>query len=936
MAIVALIIAIPVLVIALTIGINGCISVFFGFCYRIAHVFLWLIDFAQSLMRRLCGLNNDGGDVLLEFLKQPSVYNAFLGILIIALILVVVFTIIQIVRIQWTTEGSKNAVGPLIKTALKSLFFFFLIPTFSMIGIFVSNMFLEAVDEATSTVADEDGQSRSIAGQIFSIASEDANPYAEDNDKIDWVWCGWDDFLNILLNKITFGLAGDYDDDTGIIVRVTGTSNKGEDKVYFEGDQVKGASNLGLTEDAESINLAFSQLTEDAIKFETGFRGQDNYAKRLKKDEPINYTNYDAVYYVYNFSQMNYAVLYIAGYFVLKALIDIVFGLVMRIYKIVILLVISPYPVAASVLDDGQSLNKWKGKFLGELFSSYAVIAGLNLFMMLIPSIIGKNGIQIFTKDAVGAEVGFYNGVLQIIFLTVGCMMIKDIVGIIADLIGANNTMADGEGMSKQVGDMAMKAGSVAMGGLTMASSAAFSLGAGAMALGKTAVNKFQNSKAKKREKEFKDSVDKELGGSVSRNEKNRDTALENAKNLADLEAKEKAGTLTAEEQDEMDKLSQGGTVTSQDYKKAADLASQNLETIYKSDSYKNAQKKHSKLQEKSAGWNKHAQNSAASTAISLRNVHRGAAAFSLGLGNMVGNTSIGKMVDQGTFGLLHKENRSKLDKGIAESASGEAVMKAAAGVEKSRQADGGFWLGKVNRGLAALDKQLHDGKQTALSNLLKPKDRSTGAVSEVDNLLNPFERLVGAMDNNLTEKDITKDFLANFNTSDMEKIAKAVERGIKAGMDPNKMDENTARDLVANRAEIEDKLSYHDPSIREELKEFLDGLEEGLAYKEGSAERKIAFDKASVNAKNLDGKIVTKLDKTAINEIKEGLKNGKTSLKAVMDNKAYNQELRNIISKGFTEAYQRVANAKYDSKQDNLVAELLRQILDVTKSNKK
>jgi len=930
MAIIALIIAIPILVIAVTIGINGCISVFFGFCYRIAHVFLWMIDFAQSLMRRLCGLNDDGGNILMDFMKDPNIINAFWGIFVIALVLVVTFTIIQIARLQWTTEGSKNAVGPVVKTALKSFIMFLMIPTFSFIGIGVSNMFIEVVDEATSVTANEDETSRSIAGQIFVIACEDANPYRK-SDKIDWVWSGWDDFGLILLNGVTFGVAGDYDSKTGIIDRVTGTSNRGEDKVYYEGNKIKGAENLGLSNNADEIDLKFSQLTEDAIKFESGFRLQSNHAKRLENDDPINYTNYDAVYYMYNLSRMNYAVLYIAGYFVLKALIDITFGLVMRIYKIIILFVVSPYPVAASVLDDGQALNKWKGKFIGELFSSYAVVAGLNLFMMLLPSIVGKNGIKVFTAAAMGSRVGFYNSIAQIIFLIVGCMMIKDIVGIISDLLGANNAMAEGEGMSKQVGDMAAKAGQVAIGGLTMAGSAAFAVGAGAMTVAKSSVNAFQNKQARKRsaqanKKSFdkdkdkpKDKdIDKKYGIDVMEESAKKDEAA--ADKLAMYEDRIANGQgLLNYEQKEYDELSNNGTKTSKDYADAAKKTRDKIDNERSTDAYKK-----DAYMAKSAKWSKHARNSANSMAKSMRNVYRGSAALKLGATSLIGNTTIGKMVDQGTFGLLHKENRDKLDESISKSGgAGRAVMDAAKIVDKERESQGGYWLNK-------LPEKIRDA--------VGVKDRADKTGVSVDNILNPFERLLGAVNNNLGETAVTTDFIANFDPSDINALADAIGGVIGALMNnPSGLDETTIRNFVADRATIESTVgSYSDKSMVDELKRLMDGLQEGLQYKEGSKERTAAFDKASISAAKIDkAGGFAKIDPAAVAEIKNALKTGTGSLKTVMDNKAYSQELRNIIAKGFSEAMTRVQKAKNDSKQDNLVAELLRQILEVTKNKK-
>ena len=221
----ALVIALATcLVVGISMGFNAVGNIFFTCLYAIARWFLIAIDFMQSLVRKLCGLDDKKGDVLFDtFIRSEEVKIALLAILALSIILVFGFAMVQIIRLQYTTEGGKNAVGPLVKTCLKSIFLFCLIPFTSFLGVYVSNQLLKAVDAATSTSG-----STSIAGRIFKISAKDANPYR--SGEVEWVFVGWNHVFDVIIADVMPG--GDtYDRDTGIYKKKSGYTNEGERKV---------------------------------------------------------------------------------------------------------------------------------------------------------------------------------------------------------------------------------------------------------------------------------------------------------------------------------------------------------------------------------------------------------------------------------------------------------------------------------------------------------------------------------------------------------------------------------------------------------------------------------------------------------------------------------------------------------------------------------
>ncbi len=486
---------VAILSITVVFGSQAIMQLIFNFLYFICKWFLVFIDFCQSMFRSLVGLGpvpgSDAGSKNILFdgvLNNSMVRGAFFAILALSFFLVFGFALVQIIRTEWTTEGGKNAKGPIIKSALKSFFLFFLIPFCSMLGVYVSNMLLGVVDVAT---AGGTGSS-SIAGKIFRSAVDDANPirrleqlkqenktsYEDLNDSVEWVNGGFGTLIG-------YGIIGRYDVNTGIYWwEADGEygllhSNRGEKKVYYDNatKSIKGFSLITVSDGsihdgitAEALDEVFSRYTYSenvvTITGKSSEASANNKASNLSIGMILNYTNQDAVYFFYNMHSINYIVMIVASWFALSALTSTLFGLVMRMYKVAILFIISPYPVSLSVLDNGSALNKWKGKFIGELFSAYGVVVGLNLFFILLP---------VFDNLVLFENNNFFNSLAQMLFVIIGCYMIKDIVSTVSEFTGGGDVLKTGEGMKKQVSNGVVS-------GISKAVGIATGIGAGASA----------------------------------------------------------------------------------------------------------------------------------------------------------------------------------------------------------------------------------------------------------------------------------------------------------------------------------------------------------------------------------------------------------------------------------------------------------------------
>ncbi|MBQ4557904.1 MAG: hypothetical protein IJA61_00820 [Clostridia bacterium] len=495
MAIIAVLILIPAIIETVIFGINLTIYTTFYLMYFIARWILLGIDFCQTVVRRFCGLDGgvsldpntpaDGEDIVFALVQNDAIRTAFLTILITCAVMVIFFTMLQIIRSEYTTEGSKNAKGPIIKTALKSLFLFGLIPVASMLGIVLCNDLLFIVDKATTS-----DSKASLAGLIFVSAAEDANTYrraARGDDKaVEWVL---DPVAVTGTGAVSIALAGYlgdnvYDSEYGVM-----HGHYGYCKVYIDkngqikgSERVLGGEMIPTTEEgAKILDGYFKRLSTAVLDEDKDARPRvvqkTNTVLTLFDGEVVSYTNTRAVIYFYNLTNINYIFLFAGGWFALKAVWTTMFGVIMRMYRLAVLFVISPFPVSLSVLDNGQALNKWKQLFISNLFSAYGVTVALNLIFTIIP-IVDK--ITVFSGVW---YAGLFNIVVRMIIVIVGCMMIKDIAGMMSGFFGGGNAMDEGEGMAKQVGDTAMagvKAAATVAAVVGTAGAGAAALGAGA------------------------------------------------------------------------------------------------------------------------------------------------------------------------------------------------------------------------------------------------------------------------------------------------------------------------------------------------------------------------------------------------------------------------------------------------------------------------
>lgn len=406
----------------------------------------YILDFVQLLFRKFAGLNTvyvngqgESGDIVLTLINNQTVQDVFWALMILAFVLLIIITIVALIRKETQAVDDKNrkTAKMVFKDVFRAMLNFFMVPVVAVLGIYMGNALLKSLDAATGG-----GDSTQISALIFKSCAYESNRARKNTS-----------FATILAaNKDTVGL--------GIISGNVDEIAEAIDAAFANGTTIK-----------DGKQLAFS-VTENGKEYFNKNKWTENpnalYLNAISNDKTytsFSYYDADMVFYYYDLTSFNFLLAIIALIFAAYILLVTCLGLIKRIFKLVILLCISPPIVAISPLDNGSALNNWKKAFIGSTLSAYATVVTLNLTFMLIGPIqtinfFDPNG----TSGIVGMGVGLANSFVQLLMICGALLFFKDFTKELSGLIGAEDAFGVGDSMAKTAVSKAAMAGGMAVG----------------------------------------------------------------------------------------------------------------------------------------------------------------------------------------------------------------------------------------------------------------------------------------------------------------------------------------------------------------------------------------------------------------------------------------------------------------------------------------
>lgn len=313
--------------------------------YPLFGIIFYLIDMLQAIFFAFAGINDvlyDGttigsgntGDVndngLIFYLLNSSVVrNAMYSIILLAVVLIIIFTVMAFLKNIYADKP--KSWKEILSSAIKGIANFFIIPVMCLLGVWLGNILLVAINGATSAT-----NTMNLSRQLFITSSYNAN-------------------------------------------RVRSGDLYGDSISEEEATEIQTfCSRYGVSVDLPSDPNGDTNLEYYAGKID------EVYAMANGPDITFTYTS---VSRYYDLVGINYILLAGGGIFILYILVNIAFMMIKRMIMILILFIISPAICAMYPLDDGSKVKSWKESFIKQFLSAFSAVAAMNLFFCISPLI---------------------------------------------------------------------------------------------------------------------------------------------------------------------------------------------------------------------------------------------------------------------------------------------------------------------------------------------------------------------------------------------------------------------------------------------------------------------------------------------------------------------------------------------------------------------
>lgn len=451
--------------------------------YLLITFAMQIVDIIQLLFQKLAGLDvyyvtengtatKESGDFLIYFLRKVlfekgTLNTVFWSIVILGLFLLVFATIVAVIRTQYNYDEKPVSPTKVVGQAIKSLLSFAIVPIVAFFGVYLGNIFLQAINSATvqgdTMKFDEsakiklepytlsDGKKTysginlfgqnigmrndTFSGMVFRASSYRANRIRNNADFRALCDGSKETMAGSVYSGVTFGMfevtANDYE-----------TAAKRLDDAFvfnYRLDQFAYVNWKASTETAltMSVGVLFNDFTVAgyAVPYKTFSR-----------------YNVAWVWFYYDLWQFDYVMAIISIVALAIIYLNITSAMMKRAIELTMLMVVSPAVVAVTPLDGGGMQKRWRENFIKKTLSAYGAVVGVNLLFIILPIIRNVNFFNIPIVDTI----------VQLLFTIVGLTCIKDFMKMMSELVGGEDAQSIGADVNKKMADTAMKVGSVA------------------------------------------------------------------------------------------------------------------------------------------------------------------------------------------------------------------------------------------------------------------------------------------------------------------------------------------------------------------------------------------------------------------------------------------------------------------------------------------
>lgn len=470
-----------------------------------------VIDVLQLFFRKLAGLDVyyvDGeavaGDLVTNFItgilginpngfEYSALSTVFWAFIVFGIIICFISTIVAIVKSHYSYDD-KAAKGPMqyVFTAGKAVLNMVAVPIIVVLGLYLSQAILTALDSMTSitsgNIVSMYGDKVDLLEQVDTSktatgieASTEKNKtyiyydifgfggailYGTDTyNEGDPVWEVSLPHLALIgsSNQTFSGSLFKVAAYNANRVRTTGSMNMSG---FLDGELFSNAATANDTDlGADMIDTAFAcnlhlkepmQLRNDlnggwaSAKYFTNFLcpGVSAFSK----------FNVGAIWYYYDLWNFNFIVGFAACIVCTTLFINIIMGLIARLFMCIGLFLVAPPLFGLAPLDGGKAGNSWRENFMKQVLMAYGAVVGMNIFFLILPYM---NEIDFF-------NIPIADYFAQSLVIIVGLVTIKAFIATLSGLIGGADANETGKGIAEEVGAVAGTATKMTVGAAKM------------------------------------------------------------------------------------------------------------------------------------------------------------------------------------------------------------------------------------------------------------------------------------------------------------------------------------------------------------------------------------------------------------------------------------------------------------------------------------
>lgn len=396
-----------------------------------------ILDYVQLLFRKLAGIDSyvyNGeiveGDIVLSLIQSDVVKNVFWSLVILGVVLLFISVFVAVLKTEWNWEKEGNSKKKVIANTFRAIANMVLVPVVCIFGIIMGNAVLSSLDKATAPQ-----QATTISASIWITASYNCNRVRDTSSTFYKVYFAEG------MNAEGYNKFGIFTDDSSGI----GVKKSAADKIddaFLNGTKIPTVS-MGDT------TISIPTLSYTGQGKSSGFAYDDNslaWGFEVKSGETnFNILNYNLVRVYYNASQFDYIIGIGGAIFMAYIMLTVVFGLIKRLFTILIYFCIVPPIIAVSPLDEGAAFKNWKKTFLSAVISAYSAVVVMNLYLVFMAAL---GGLKLFYTNAAILNWAMtpLNYMAKLFILIGGGLFVKDAIAAISSMIGGDDLMKAGDG----------------------------------------------------------------------------------------------------------------------------------------------------------------------------------------------------------------------------------------------------------------------------------------------------------------------------------------------------------------------------------------------------------------------------------------------------------------------------------------------------------